>query len=543
MRAQDLIIGKPNMDDSIISTNDAPLEQSLHSPNISVARNRFVLNVMANATYLAGQVLFTLWMTPYLIGYLGIAAYGMIPLTQNLVSYTSILTDALSTATSRYLAIELGQHQAKVANKIFNTALFTVFGLFLLLTPVTLTMALSFPTLFNIPTGWERDAGLLFIIMATAFFVTVTGGIFSVSAFVYSEFVKLNVVNLIGLLSRICSLVMLFSLFSPHLWYSGVGALLAASISLLGYILLWRKLTPELKIAKSDFDWSRFKEQLGMSGWVVVNTVGAMLLSRVDLIVVNVFYGAAMSGGYASLIQFTLLMEYLVSAAGNVVRPIILIKYAKQDIQGLHVLCIQAVKMLGFALALPVGLLCGFSKPFLLLWLGPSFQNLSTLMIAILIYQALIYSIRPMLFIQTAYNKVRWPGIATFLCGIASLALGIIFAKWNPWGIVGVALAIGISWTAKNAIYMPIYTARIMDLNWWSLIPSLIPSIIGTLFVGSLSYCIALVSTPTNWLALGSFALIISLIYAVIIWTAGLKRDDRLLIISLFGSLLMPNIR
>ena len=517
---------------SVAKINDNA-EPTLTTPSLSIARKHFVLNVLSNATYIGALTVYTFWMTPYLIGFLGIAAYGMIPLTQNLISYTSILTTALNTAVSRFLTIELEQHKVDQANKTFNTSLFSILGLFLFLTPIFLIAAIAFPNIFDIPAGWETDASWLFIIMAVAFFITVITGVFSVSTFIHSEFTKYNLVNLAGLAFRVGCLVFLFSLFHPHLWYAGAGFLLTALITLLGSLLLWRKLTPELKIMKSAFDRTRLKEQMGMGGWVVVNMVGAQLLSRVDLIIVNAFYGAVITGGYATLVQFTLLMEYLVSAAGGVIRPIILIKYARQDIPGLRELCIQAVKMLGYALALPVGLLCGFSIPFLSLWLGRSFQNLSFLMIAIIIHQALNYSVRPMLFIHTAYNKVRWPGIATLICGLASVVLGLLFATWNHWGAIGVALAVGLTWTIKNAIYMPLYTAHIMKLKWWAFFPSLMPSVTGTILVGGLSYWSTFIKMPDNWFSLGSYAAGISILYVVFVWWIGLNHDDRQLVISL----------
>jgi len=512
--------------------NNEP-EPVMLAPSLTTARKRFVINVIANATYIGAQAALTFWMTPYLIGYLGLAAYGVIPLTQNIVAYTSVLTTALNTAVTRFLTIQLEQRQISAANRTFNTAFFTILGLFLFLTPVVAAVAWAFPSIFKIPPGLEKDASWLFLLMAVLFFVSVVGGIFSVSTFVYSEFLKYNLVNIAGLLARVCLLIILFSLFSPRLWYAGAAALTAALVALLGYLLLWRKLTPELKVSRTAFDRTQLKEQLGMGGWVTVNMVGVMLLSRVDLIIVNAFYGAASTGGYASLVQFTLLMEYLVTAAGNVIRPVILIKYAQQDIPGLRKLCNQAVKMLGFALALPIGLLCGFSKPFLSLWLGPSYQYLSTLLIAILIHQALNYSVRPMLYVHTAYNKVRWPGIITLLCGIGSIVLGISFATWDIWGVIGVAIAVGITWTVKNGIYMPLYTAHIMKLKWWAFLPSLLPSIFGVLFVGAISYGVTLVIYPAKWLILVGLFFLVSMVYAILVWTVGLNHEDRRMIIDM----------
>jgi len=505
-------------------------ERAPRTLGIERARKKFLLNAASNAGFIAVQVVANLWLTPFLIGYLGIAAFGMIPLVNSITAYMSILTTALDTALSRFLVIDLERGDARLANKTFNTALFGLIGIILALSPVVVALSLAFPTLFNVPRGWEVDASWLFALVALTSFVTVVGSNFAVSPFIHSQFLLSNTVSLVGLLARIGLIVILFSLLPARLWYAGGGALIAAVISLLGFALLWHKLTPELRIQITAFERSRLQSLMGMGGWVIVNTLGAMLLSRVDLIVVNAFFGAALTGGYGSVAQFSLLMEYLATAAGTAVRPVILIKYAQQDFAGLQRLSLQSIKLLGLALALPVGLLCGFSRPLLSVWLGPDYEFLAILLIIIIAHQSLNLSVRPLLYVQTAYNRVRWPGIATLLCGGASLGLAVLLATWGKWGVAGVALAVAVAWTAKNAMYVPIYTAHIMKVRWWTFLPSLGPSVIGTLAVGFAAYGLALVQVPNSWLNLAGSAAIISLLYAAGVWEIGLSRADRQLL-------------
>jgi membrane protein EpsK len=154
----------------------------------------------------------------------------------------------------------------------------------------------------------------------------------------------INVVNF-GSGQMSCSI--LFSIFRARLSYVGWGILIGALISLLGFVLLWRKFTPELHVQITAFDRSRLRPMMGMGGWITVNMVGAMLLARVDLIVVNVFFGAAMTGGYAAVAQFSPLMESLVNAAASVFRPVVLLKYAQADFAALQRLSSQAIKLLG----------------------------------------------------------------------------------------------------------------------------------------------------------------------------------------------------
>jgi hypothetical protein len=96
-----------------------------------------------------------------------------------------------------------------------------------------------------------------------------------------------------------------------------------------------------------------------------------------------------------------------------------------------------------------------------------------------------------------------------------------------------VAVAVAVSWTAKNAFYMPIYTAHIMKLRWWTFQPSLVPAVLGTLFVGLLSYGLTLVRMPGGWLSLAGAAAAVALVYAVVVWIIGLSRADRQLLKNL----------
>jgi len=504
------------------------------------AREGFLANVGSNVVLVGAQVLANLWMTPFLIGHLGIAAFGMIQLVTTVVSYISILTSALDSALSRFLAIDLGRGDAPAANRTFNSALFGLLGIVAALSPLVVILSLYFPAIFDMPPTWERDSSLLFLLVASSFFVTVLGGCFSVSCFVHSRFVYTNAVNLAGLLVRVGLTLTLYSLSASRLWYAGGASLCAALVALTGFVALWRRLTPELNVSVSALDPARLRAMAAMGGWVLVNMAGATLLSRVDLIVVNTFFGPAMTGGYASAAQFSVLMEQLVGAASGVLRPVILIKYAQNDLAGLQRLAGQSVKLLGLALGLPVGLLCGFARPLLTVWLGPSYEYLAVLLVVIIVHQSLNLSVRPLLHVQNAYNKVRWPGIATLLGGAANLSLAILLARWGKWGAVGVALATAIAWTAKNGVYMPVYTARIMGLPWWALLPNLLASVMGTALVWGLAHAASLVRRPDSWLTLGASMVAVSLAYGLIIWAVGLNGYDRRLIKALLLRRLSP---
>lgn len=501
-------------------------EPPARTSGIGSARERFLINVSSNVAFMMAQAVATLWFTPYLIGHLGIAAYGMVPLVNSVAAYLQILTSSLNSAVSRFLTIDLERGDELTANKTFNTALFGIAGSVVALSPMALVLSLAFPYIFDVPPGWESDASWLFATVAIALFILTIGSNFAVSSFAHSRFLLRNTVEFTALLARIGFVVAVFSLFSARLWHVGGGLLIASLVTFLGYVLLWRRLTPQLHVQIAAFDRSRLWALMGMGGWVVVNTVGAMLITRVDLIVVNTFFGAAVTGGYGSVLQFSILISTLANAASTVARPAILRKYAKRDLAGLQRLSSQAVKLLGLALALPVGLLCGFSRPLLAIWLGSPFQDLNVLLVFVVAHLSLVLSVRPLLYIQSAYNKVRWPGIVTLLTGGANVGLAILLALWGGWGAVGVAMAGAVVWTVKNALYMPIYAAHIMELPWWTFLPSLSASVVGTLSVGMVAYGLSLARMPDSWFTLIVSAAVVSLFYAVGVCGIGLSRAD-----------------
>jgi O-antigen/teichoic acid export membrane protein len=501
--------------------------------NLTTARKRFYYNLISNGIYVGFSSIVTLWMTPFLIKYLGIAAFGMIPLANTIISYGLILTNSLNSAISRFLALELGKGDQKSANRTFNTAFFTILAFVLVLGPIAVFISFHFPDFFNVPAGFENASRWLFLLIASSFFLSSISSNFSISTFIHSHFVLRNIIGFGDLLIRVVMLVLLYTFLPVRLWYSGVAVIFGGLFSMVGFYFTWRRLTPELSIRIRSFNRSKFFELSEMGIWVVVNTLGTMLLGRVDLIIVNAYFGATITGGYASITQFSIFLEYLVSTADNVVRPALLLKYANNDFMGLREMASKSVRFFGLILALPVGYLCGFSRPILSVWLGPEYQYLYPFLVILSSYQSLSLSIRPLLRVNEAYNKVRVPGIVTLISGGVSLGLSLIMAKYVSLGAAGVALAIAFTWTLRNAIFLPLYTAYIMKVRWWTYFTSYISTITATVFSAGISLGLSQFFFPKNWFELGASVGIISAFYLGVVWVVGMRKTDRQFLINM----------
>jgi membrane protein EpsK len=130
------------------------------------------VNVSSNLAFTAVHAVASLWFTPFLIGYLGIAAFGMVPLVNSLVIYMAILATAQYSTVSRFLAIELKQGDS-YANRS-STRPYLPSPHLLGSESLILLVSLNFPAMFDVPRGWEQDASWLFA-AAAGFFITVIG--------------------------------------------------------------------------------------------------------------------------------------------------------------------------------------------------------------------------------------------------------------------------------------------------------------------------------------------------------------------------------
>ncbi|HPW73729.1 MAG TPA: oligosaccharide flippase family protein, partial [Methanothrix sp.] len=353
-------------------------------------------NLAANITYFLASIIIGILLVPYFINTLGIAAYGIIPLATSITSYVAIVVQSLNTAVSRFLTIDLQRQDYEEANKTFNTALFGLTVVILLIVPVILMIACFAPSIFHVPKGMETDAVLLFLGVSVGFLIRSWSGNFTVQLFAYNRLDLQNLVNLTNLIIQTGLILLLFTILDPDLALIGgaylVGALVASGIA----IFLAKRVCPHLRISVNSFDRGRVMEICGMGWWVVINDIGALLFLQIDLIIVNLLFGAPSAGEYAIVLQWVILLRAIAGMLSGVLTPTILSCYARKQTGTLIQVTKSAVKLMGLAMALPIGFVCGLAPELLTLWVGDEFAFLWPLMILLTLHLTVNFSVMPL---------------------------------------------------------------------------------------------------------------------------------------------------
>lgn len=499
--------------------------QSVSPP--AEGRVRHVINLSANLGQLGLSLLAGVWYVPFLVRHLGPATYGLIPLSTALTSYMALITLALNSAVSRYLTIALEKEEHSRANLIFNTSFWGSLALTaILLAPAALGV-IYLDRLINIPAGFSTEARWLFAGTAAAFLLNEIKTPFDVSSFSRNRFDLRNLVAVSELLTRYGLVVLLFYVLQPRVSYVGFSILCGTAVSTVGAVWLWKILTPTLRVRPGDFDRDILRNLANTGGWVVINQIGAILYLQIDILVANRLFGAELSGKYAALLQLPYLIRLLGTTVAAVFSPTVLYYFARNDVDGLMAFLRRTIKCMGFLLALPIGLMCGFSEPLLRLWLGPGFSQFSPLLFLMAAHLCINVAVLPLLGLQLAANRMKTPAVVTIIMGLANLGLALLLAGPVGWGLYGIAAAGAIMLTAKNVFFTPAYAAYVLGKPWASFGREL--GLIVAVTAGTILLCRgALWFGPiTGWIQLAGISFIISILYLAAAYRFFLNSDER----------------
>jgi membrane protein EpsK len=492
-----------------------------------LAVGRFSRNLIANLAYFTLSLVIGVLYTPFVITRMGVEVYGLIPLANSVTNYLSVLTTGISAAVGRYVTMDYARGDQQSANGAFNTFFFTGATLTGLLALAGVFLVPLAPRWFQVPAGQEDAFVRLLAAILAALLIGMMATCFDAAIWVKQRFDLRSVIDTVSLAVRTGLVVFLFLWVGPRLDWVTLGIAAAALTMLAGNWLVWRRLTPELKISPRLFDWSRLPAIANTSRWLLLNQAGALLAMHVDLVLVNLFVGAEAGGLYAAVQQWSNLLRTVCLQVAIVLAPSFAAQHATEDRAAMLALSKRAVRLLGLVIALPVGLLAGLGQPLLVSWLGAKFGALVWLAVMILVPVAVEGSHLPLSPVLLAIDKIRWPSIVTVGIGVMNLGLGTYLARYLGWGMYGVAAGSAIATVFRYGLFYPIYTARVMGQRWTFYLVEILRALAATLGVTALGILVSKRLPMPSWLWLFAAGSLIALVYSALVWQWALDSAER----------------
>lgn len=491
--------------------------------------SRLALNLLTNIGGFFVTLVVGIWYTPFLVHQLGVERYGLIPLTNQVASYLTMVGVVVWGTLSRYLTLSLRQEKKEEAQGYFATSFYTLLfvSLPILLGIGGLTYLL--PHWMVIPAGVTAASQVLVLLTLTSSLIVLVMSPYLVLPYVANRFDLLNGVQLTLNLGRVLLVVIFFYWFGASLEWVGIAVLLATLTQALWAIKIKGSLFPQLRLSPVHFRPVWLKPLTVMGGWLLLDQVGSLLIVSIDLVLVNRLLGPFEGGRYGAVLQWATMITAISGIVAAVFGPPSLYAYAENNPPALFQKGVQAMKLVGVIVGLPISLVTGLGEPLLRVWLGEAFIPLTPLLSLLVFPLSLNLPITPLFIIQTASGRVALPALVTLGAGVINVGLAYLLAVKAGWGLLGIAASRAITLTARNLLFSLPYISTLVGVSPLSFYPPL-----GKVFLVSLSILAIcrvgselLLPTEAGWVHLILLALGVGSLYLTVVYRWLLTSDER----------------
>lgn len=451
-------------------------------------------NMVFNAISLGIAYGISFFFTPYLIKMVGKEAYGFFPLINNMVGYTAILTSAFGSMAGRFITIAIFKDRTEDANKYFNSAYIVNILLSVIFTIAGIIMLPFLGQIISIPDYLLEEVRLLFILAIAILVISMLTGMFGLGLYVKNRIDLGAIRGMINSLVRVSCIIALFVLFKPSIVYMSVAALVAGLVEMCLNLSFKKRFLPEVSVNfRKYYSWQHLKELFSSGVWNSFNSLSAILLSQLDLLITNIFIGSMITGDYAIAKTVPTLLLSLMGALCSTFFAHFNIVYAKDGTESLLWQVKKAMRIIAFISIIPVGFLLVFSKEFFDIWIpGQNSTVITVVSFLTLVPMVLNAAMYPIGGIYTTTNKLKVPSLMLLASGLLNVLTTFLFLKYTSLGVYSIAVSAGLQTLLRDGIFTPIYAARCLGMNPFCLYPTMFRNMSGVLVVGGI--CLALKS-------------------------------------------------
>ncbi len=418
------------------------------------------------------------FLTPYIISKLGNEAYGFIGLSSEFVNYASVLTFALNSMSSRFIAVEYHRGNKEKAQSYLNSVLVANMILAGIILFVAIFVVWKLEYLIKIPAYLMADVKITFSVVFIDYMLSIIVSVFNAGAFVKNRMDKVYIRNMLSYFIKLAATIALITLFSVKIYFIALTALICtAFVGVVNYSLTL-KLLPDLKIGIRGFKISSIKEIMASGVWMSLLSVSNLLLTGLNLLMTNLFVGTEATGLLSAAKCIPSYITNLSQQMAQIFSPKFTKLYAENKIDELIVEANKATKIMAIIITVPIAGFMAFGLDFYSLWLKTysvsEIKTIQIISIMITIPWLLNSYVYPLIQINTAMNKIKWPTIMTFVTGLLNILVVLPFGLSHNLTLYVLTGIGSVAMSLRLIFYVPIYTAKTLNKKWYCFYPAFI---------------------------------------------------------------------
>lgn len=386
--------------------------------------------IAKNTLVLYARMLFTMAVSFYtsrvVLDVLGVSDYGIYNVVGGLVMMFSFISGAMTTATQRFLSVEIGHGEAGNVRRMFSTAVMihaVLAGVVLLAGE---TVGLWFlNNCMNFPPDRYAAANWVYQLSLATFVIDVMSVPYNAAIIAYERmkaFAYVSIVDVTLKLVIVCLLT--FTAYDKLVVYAVMLALIAVTIRVIYGIYCGRNF-PE---CRCDMRWDRERARGMMSflGWNLIGSLAGVGKEQGINVLLNIFFGSAVNAARGVAYQAMNAISGFASNFQMAVNPQIIKTYAAGERDDMFKLVFRGSKY-SFLLLLTLSLPVALEAPFILDFWLKEVPGYTVVFLRLVLFTTLVDSLsNPLITAMHASGKVRDYQIV--VGGLSLLTLPLAYA-------------------------------------------------------------------------------------------------------------------
>ncbi len=421
-------------------------------------------NISISIMSLLLSVVQSVWSVSFFSVNLGETAYGYIAVIASIVNVSTIISLSLTSMTSRFLLVEIEQCKEE-ANKTFNSILFAIFCIIILLAIVFFLLVWKLECIMQIEDCYIRDVKLLFCFVAGSMLINVlatpfiSGVHYENKLYIYYLFVSINYA------ARIIMPLIKVNINQLTLYDMALGGFVVDVCSLIYYVMSFKKRMPMLYLCPRFIHVEKIVMIIKSGIWTSVTKSGSVMMSTITSYLSNVLLGVVVAGKYAVMLQLESVLSVITSTMVNLFVPRMYENYGKRNYIKLH----EDFNAIRVGVNVLLGILCGgicvYGVSFLNLWTGMEFEKYRYVLVLMVVFIPFTFSAEVCNHLLITYNRIKIPALVSLLAGIVNIIGTIIcicVLRFNLGGLVAVKIVMLL---LSHCVFFPIYTSNVAGIK------------------------------------------------------------------------------
>ena len=395
---------------------------------------------------------------------LGASDFGLYNVVGGIVVLFNIINSAMTSASYRYVAFEIGRGDFPAVNNVFNISLtiHIVMALIVVLFAETVGQYYIYHYL-NVLPGKIDDAMFVFrfSVLATVFSVfsiPFQGLITAYEKFSIRAFIEI----ITSVLRLLVAVALSYFLGDRVRWYSIFTAVVIAIITLI-YVLYCYANYKEIIRWKFQADRKKYTEMLGFSGWIMLGTCAGMGKVQGAALMINSFFGTIINASFGIANQLNGLVLTCAYSLNQAAVPQIYKSYSSGNSDRMMQIVIYISKYTVFLMMLPSLPILLETEYLLKVWLG-DVPEYTSIFCRLVILNALVNCLSESLFSAVqATGRIKIFQITINMISLFSLPIAFYLFRsgYPPYSVMLAFIATGFI----NVIASQMLLRRLIQFN------------------------------------------------------------------------------